>query len=165
MQFDKAKQRILGELPELQRAAREGAAATGGLKRGAGAEMVQRPVREATTAIGDVAGDIAIQSQMAQQNALDRVFSGDTAFEMEKLGIDRGVAQTLLDTGRADILQEAMGLVGVEDQLTTDLLGIEQNRMEAEAAAELAKAQRKSSLMNALLGAGGKVAGGFLAGR
>ena len=161
-QFDKAKQQVLGALPELQRAARENAAATGGLKRGAAAEMVQRPVTEAAATLGTAAGDIALQSQIASQNALDKVFTGDRAFELERLGIDRATAQTLLDAGRTDILQEALGLVGVEDQLTTDLLGIEQMRMEAEAAKEAGKAQRRSALTSALIGAGGMALGGYL---
>jgi hypothetical protein len=164
-QFQQAKQQILGALPELQRAARESAAATGGLQRGAAQQALAAPVAQAGQQLGQVAGDIAVQSQQAQNQALGQIFQGDQGFELQRLGIDQNTARTLLETGRADILQEAMGLVGVEEQLTTDLLGIEQMRQEAEAARAAASANRKAALTSSLLGLGGTVAGGFLAGR
>ncbi len=160
-QFNQAKQQILGEIPELQRAAREGAAATGGLKRGAAAMAIQAPVQQAQEQLGGVAGDIAIQSQATQNQAFNQIFQGDQAFDLERLGIDQNVAKTLMDTGRTDILQEALQLAGVEGQLITDLLGIEQMRMESDAARSLASSQRRSALTGALLGVGGQVAGGF----
>ena len=158
-QFGQAKQQILGALPELQRAAREGSAATGGLKRGAAATAIQAPVTQAGAALGDVAGDIAIQAQTQKNQAFSNIFQGDRAFELQKLGIDQDVAETLLSTGRSDILQEALQLAGVEGQLTADLLGIEQNRQEIAAAESLARKQREAALRSAIIGTGGSIIG------
>ena len=160
--YQQAQQQILSSVPELQRMARESAAATGGLQRGAALRQIEAPITEAQTQLGDVAGQIALQTREAQNQALQNIFQGDQAFELQRLGIDLDTAQQLLDMGRGDVLNEALQLAGIEAGTATDILNLGQSQLESNLASQLAQQQRRASILGALIGAGGLAAGSYL---
>ena len=79
---------------------------------------------------------------------------------MQKLGIDRNVAQTLMENGRGDLLDRAMRLSGIEAGRTQGLLDVETLRQQQEIAKDSAKRQRNAQLASLA----GTVAGSFAGG-
>jgi len=169
----KAQELAFRNLPAAQQAIKENLAATGGLQRGAAIRALQAPVLQASQQASDMGFQIQEQAQLRniarKEQALDTIFETGQGAALQKLGIDRGTASVLLNTGREDILNRAMALADIEAQRTQGLLEIEQLRQTQNITREQAKRAQRGALIGGLgslagAGLGMMVPGGGLAG-
>jgi len=148
--FNLAQEQTFRQLPQVQQAIRESLAGTGGLGRGyAITELAKAPLQAAQN-LSDLTKELTISGAERRGQALDRVYQTNTGAQLNKLGIDKDTANTLLETGRSDVLTQAAQLLGVEDQLTEDLLGIQQLAVGNEFARSGAANQNQNSIIQAL---------------
>lgn len=158
----KARELAFRDLPGTQELIREQLGATGGLNRGAAIRALQAPVLQAAQTASDqgfqIQQDAAARDINRRQVALKTIFDTGQGAALERLGIDEQTANTLLKTGRADIIDRAMALAGIEQNRTQGLLDIETLRQQQ----EIAKAQAKNARRGALLSSVGSLAGAGL---
>ncbi len=160
-----ARQSILGNIPEAQRAVRESAAATGGLQRGAAVSALAEVPRQAVSDLAQVEQGISLQELGVKQQALQSVFNLDEQLIQDRLGIDRDTLGAIFQSGREDLIREATSLLGISEQSTSDILDALGIQATGQQAAQSAEAAQRQALFNALIQAGGTVAGaGFGAG-
>lgn len=156
----KATELAFRNLPQAQQMIRENLAATGGLGRGAAVRALQQPVMQASQQAADEAFRIqqaADERGIARQElAISNLFETGQGAALEKLGIDKDTATMLLKTGRADILDRAIKLAGIESAYTQGLMDIEVMRGQQEAARKAAKRKRRAAITSSI----GTLAGG-----
>lgn len=158
---DMLKQRVLEAQPELQRQLREGLASTGQLGSGAGFDAFTQQAVTAGKEIGQGQSEIELQRLQGLQQATKDVFGVDTNFAMQALGIDENTLNTILQSGREDLIREAQQLIDESRNTTqqkTALLTAGQDRAMA---TDLGSKTASQDLMNAIIGAAGRVAGGY----
>lgn len=149
---DSLKQDVLDAQPDITQSLKENLAATGGLQRGS-ARVAFR--EQATNAAREVArGSTAIrQDELAsRQKALDTIFNTNQDALLKATGLDYDTAKALAAMGRVDLLREAAELAAAEQDRTNALLGIAQNNMAANTAAQAARNQNRADLNSALIG-------------
>jgi len=157
--FNLAQEQTFRNLPQVQQAIRESLAGTGGLGRGYAATELAKAPLQAAQSLSDLTKELAIGGAERRGQALDRVYQTNTGAQLSKVGIDKDTANTLLETGRSDILNQAAQLLGVEDQLADDLFGIQQLALTGQFANAGAENDRKNQLMQALAGLSGSLIG------
>lgn len=164
----KARELAFRDLPSVQQNIRESLAATGGLGRGAAIRALQAPVLQAAQTSADQS--FAIQSAadegnlLRRQQAVENMFNTTQGAALQKFGIDKDTAMLLLETGRADVLDRAAALAGIEGQRTQGLLDIEQARQQSEMAKDAARRQRTAQLISGIGTLGGAAVGGLAGG-
>lgn len=151
-------QQAYSQVPQAQQAAREAAAASGGLGRGAAAELQAAP---AATAASNVAQgltqmDLAQQQQKAQ--ALSTINNMSDQLITDKLGIDRDTATALYNSGNQDLINEANQLLGISQNQTAETLGAQQFGLTGQIAANAANAQAAQAPYQQLTGLGSALA-------
>lgn len=162
----RAREIAFRDLPTAQQNIREQLGATGGLNRGVAIRALAQPTLQAAQASRDA--QFQIQQDAARRNierkeqTIETVFNTGQGAALEKLGIDKETANVLLKTGRADILDRAFALAGIEEGRTQGLLDIEQQRQLSEIAREAEKTRRKGGVFGAIGSLGGAVVGGVL---
>jgi len=146
-------------LPAAQQNIREQLGATGGLNRGVAIRALQQPVLQASQQAADA--NFQTQQQATERDIARRTVALDTIYQtaqgaaLQKLGIDRETAQVLLENGRADILDRATALAGIESGRTQGLLDVEQLRQ----GQDIERAGASKARRAALLGTAGTLAG------
>ncbi len=158
---DLLKQRVLEAQPELQRQLREGLASTGQIGSGAGIDAFGNLATEAGRQIGQGQAELSIKNLEGLQDATKQVFGADTAFTTQALGIDERGLNTLLNSGREDLIREAQALINEARATTQAKVGVLGQGQDREMASKLGGAAADQDLRNAILGAAGRAAGGF----
>lgn len=147
------------DIPELQRSIRESLGGSGTIGNAAALSALSRPVLEANRS----ARDFESQNTVAGLNATTgrKEKFADTGFGARgdamssKLGLDTDTINYLTSIGREDLIREAEGLLGVEEQSGANKLGIEQARQ----ANEIAKATAANAKRSGVLSSLGSLAG------
>ena len=155
------------DVPEIQRAIRESLGGNNLLRSGAATGQIARPILDAARSSRDFSTGLETEqlgreSQRAEGLA-NTGFNTRTSALNKRLGVDEETLNTLASLGREDLLSEYADLAGVEEQLGSNRLGIEQARQANEQAQAAAANSRRSGILSSL----GSVAGagaGFLAG-
>ncbi len=156
------KQNVLTAQPDIQRSLRESLSASGGLDRGAAPAAFARAGEAAANQIGQ--GEAAIQTEKlkAVNDATQKVFGANVDAVTTATGMDASTIQTLLNSGRQDLINEAQSIMQAERDRTSNLLGIQQNGNTQQLASETAGAAGENSLIQALLQSGGQALGGYI---
>lgn len=166
--LERETQRQYRTLPGQQQAIRESLAATGRLRTGQAGTALAQPVLQTAQRVSDLSGVLeqqGMERQSARKEAgLQAVYETSKGTALEKLGLDKDTARTLLELGRTDLIQQAASLVGIEQNELNALLGIDITAQQANIAASQSKAARRAGIIKALTslaGAGiGAAAGG-----
>ncbi len=159
------RQNVLSAQPEIQRQIREGMAATGGLNRGATNAAFAKAGAAAATEIGQGETEIRQQQLKGLQDASKTVFGADIDAVTRATGMDADTVQTLLNSGREDLIREAQSLIETERTRTSNLLGITQAQNTNNLASQTAGANGQNALLQALIQGGSSIAGSYLGGK
>ena len=142
-------------IPEIQRSIRESLGGAGTIGNAAALSALSRPVLEANRASRDFEAGLEQQRlgniTARQEKVADTGLNARSQAMQTRLGLDKDTIDYLTSIGREDLVREAEGLLGIEDQLGTNRLGIEQANA------------RRTGILSSL----GSIAGtgvGFLAG-
>lgn len=161
------REQAFREVPELQRSIRESLGGSGSLGNAAALSALSRPVLEANRSARDFTAQNEVSRLAAEsgrnEKLADTGFGARSGAMSSKLGLDTDTINYLTSIGREDLVREAESLMGIEDQLGANKLGIEQARQ----ANEMAKAAASNSRRGGIISSLGSVAGtglGFLAG-
>jgi hypothetical protein len=155
------------EVPEIQRSIRESLGGSGTIGNAAALSALSRPVLEANRASRDFTSQNTVAGLAGATGRSEKL--ADTGFGARsgaletKLGLDTGTIDYLTSIGREDLVREAEGLLGIEEQSGANKLGIEQARQSNEMAKAAASNARRGQVLSSL----GSLAGtgvGFLAG-
>jgi len=152
------------DVPEIQRAIRESLGGSGTIGNAAALSALSRPVLDANRASRDFTAQNETSRLMAESGRNEKL--ADTGFNARsnaiqtKLGLDTDTVNYLTSIGREDLVREAESLMGVEDQLGTNRLGIEQARQ----ANEMAKAAAANAGRGNLFSQVGQIGGGIIGG-
>lgn len=155
------------DVPELQRAIRESLGSSGTTGNAAALSAVSRPVIDAARQNRDFGAQLENNRLTNQANRGEKL--ADTGFNARssamstKLGLDTDTVNYLTSIGREDLVREAEGLLGSEEQLGSNRLGIEQARQANEAAKASASNSFRNNIISGLTQLGGAGVG-FLAG-
>lgn len=158
---DLLKQRVLEAQPELQRQLREGLASNSQIGSGAAIDASTNLAIDAGRQIGQGNQELSIKNLEGLQDATKQVFGADTAFTTNALGIDERMLQTLLSSGREDLIREAQALIDEARSTTQAKIGVLGQGQDRAMAADLGGQAASQDLRNALLGTAGRIAGGF----
>lgn len=157
------REQAFREVPETQRAIRESLGGSGLLNSGAALSALSRPVLDASrsardfTSANEVAGLAGAAGR--SEKLADTGFSARSDAMKTKFGLDEGTINYLTSIGREDLIREAEGLLGVEEQSGANRLGIEQVRQESEMAKAAAKNARRTALSTSIGSLVGALAG------
>lgn len=155
------RQNVLSAQPEIQRQIREGMAASGGLQRGATNAAFAKAGATAAQEIGQGEAEIQTQRLKGLQDASKTVFGADIDAVTTATGLDQDTVQTLLNSGREDLIREAQTLIEAERNRTSNLLGIHQAGNTNRLAADSAAAGGQNALLEALIKGGGQALGSY----
>lgn len=161
------REQAFRDVPELQRSIRESLGGSGLLASGAALSSLSRPVLDAARSSRDFTSqnEVAGLSRAADrtEKLADTGFNARSNAMATRLGLDEGTINALTEMGRGDLIREAEGLLGIEQQGGANRLGIEQARQQQEMAKAAASNSMRSNIISGLTQLGG--AGlGFLAG-
>lgn len=156
------KQNIISAQPDIQRSLRESLAASGGLGRGASDVAAARVGQTAANQIGQGEAVIAQQKLEGLQNASQKVFGANVDAVTKATGLDADTLNTLLNSGRQDLIQEAQAIMSAERDRTSNILGVQQNANTQNLAAQTASAAGSNAFIQALLQSGGQAIGGYV---
>lgn len=155
------------DVPELQRSIRESLGGNGLLRSGGAVGAVAAPVIDAARSSRDFSSglDTARLADNARRSEglATTGFNARTSALNKRLGVDEDTLNTLASMGRSDLVDEYTSLAGIEDQLGSNKLGIEQAKQASDQAQAAANASRRGQIISSL----GSLAGagaGFLAG-
>lgn len=156
---DLRKQAALENLPELQQLILESQAATGGVQRGSTQAQFGKLAQRQGAEVARGVAQVELEQLAANQRARELVFQADERELSQVLGIDVNTAQLLLQSGRADLIQEAAQLLEESRNRTANQLGIAQIQANQQFAQGAVNQQRDDALTNALIGAGTNLIG------
>lgn len=151
-------QRVLEQQPALNQQTREALAASGGLQRGAASRALVDVNRGLATDLARGQTDLALQQAQEKQNAIrsatEKVFNLDQDFVKTKLGVDRDTLATVFQTGREDLIREALQLLGIDESESAQKLDVQKFGLNQVLARDVAGAQGQNDLLNTLLQGG-----------
>lgn len=157
------QQQAARNIPLQQQLARETAAATGSLRTGGAARLLQAPVLQAQQEQADLASALSQQAMERQTGRLEKGTEAQASLAKEalttKLGIDEDTMNTLFETGRTDIIDKLASLRGVEQDELQSLLGIMGLQTQANLANTAAANANRQALWSSLSGLGGQLIG------
>lgn len=151
-------QQAFSGVPAAERAARESAAASGGLQRGAAAELTAAPSAAAAEQVGAGLTQLDLQQQQQKAQALDKINTMTDNAINQTLGIDRDTLTAIYSSGRQDLIDQANELLGISQQQTADTLSAYGAANNANLASTVAQNQGTQGLYNTLTGLGGILA-------
>jgi hypothetical protein len=147
------------DVPEIQRAIRESLGGNNLLKSGGAVGQVARPILDAARSSSDFSTNLNLDQlnneSRRSENLAGTGFNVRTDALNKRLGVDQDTLDYLASTGRQDLVDEYSSLAGIEDQLGSNKLGIEQARQANDQAQAAAAASRKGQILSTL----GSVAG------
>ena len=151
-------QRVLEQQPALAQQQREQLAATGGLQRGAASRASTQLSNQLAQDLSRGQTDLALQQEQQRQGALreatTKAFDLDQNFIQQKLGINKDTLATVFNTGREDLIREALGLLGIDANTTQQQLDLQKFGLNQDLARSTAGAQGRNELLNTLLQGG-----------
>lgn len=157
------QQQSARNIPLQQQLLREQLAASGGLRTGGAAKVMQAPVLQGQQEQADLASTLSQQAQAAQTGRLEKGTEAQASLAKEalttKLGIDEDTMNTLFQTGRTDLIEKLGAYRGVESDELQSLLSIMGVKASQSAAEAAGYNQNKQALYNALIGVGGNLIG------
>lgn len=153
------------DVPEIQRAIRESLGGGGLLQSGVASRELSRPILDAARSSRDFSTGLETEqlgreSQRAEGLASTGYGSRTAALD-KRLGVDESTLNTLASSGREDLIKEYEDLAGIESDLGSSRLGIEQVRQANNAERAKASAARRGQIMSTLGTVAGGVAGSF----
>jgi hypothetical protein len=158
--MNQAKTHILQGVQPAQDAIREQLSGSGvGLQGGAAFKALSQPVLDANKQIGDYANNLDLTNRQAEISAMDKVNTGDNSFIAQKLGIDKDTYDTVMNSGRQDLINEMNGYLQEAQQREADKLGIAQFGMTGNMAADSANRADRAAFDSSLMGVGGGLLG------
>lgn len=148
------REQAFREVPETQRAIRESLGGSGLMNSGAALSALSRPVLDANRSARDFTSANEV-SRLAgatdrSEKLADTGYSARTDAMKTKLGLDEDTVNYLTSIGREDLVREAEGLLGVEEQSGANKLGIEQARQTSEMAKAAASNARRTGVISSL---------------
>jgi len=146
-------------VPQQENAAREAAAATGGLQRGAASELLAQPSLQAAQNVYQGQQQLNLQNQAQKAAALDKINTMDNNQIQTILGIDKDTATALYASGRQDLIDEANQLLGISQTQTNETLGAEQFGISGNIAANAANNAATQGTYQGLTNLGGTLIG------
>lgn len=158
---DLLRQRVLDAQKGVNRGLRENLAGAGQLQSGAGQAAMTAAATNAANEIAQGQQEIGIENLKGKQNAIQQVFNADTNQVTQILGIDENTLNTLMNSGREDLIREAQALVANSQNATSQRLAALTGGQERQMASDLAGASASNDLRNTILGAAGQIAGGY----
>ena len=147
-------QRVLERQPELQKQMRNAVAGTGGLQRGAAVIGGEQLATQASKDISTGNEDIALQQQEAMNQAKEKVFNLDQGLVQQRLGINKDMLTALFDIGRTDLINEAMTMLGIEQNAQTESLAVQGFQTNQDLASRMAAAEAANKSKSDLLSGG-----------
>src|SRR6185369_6021604 len=147
-------QRTLEQQPVQQQALRENLAATGGLQRGAASRATTQLAGQTAQDLARGQTDLALQQAQEKQNAIrsatEKIYNIDQDTIKSKLGIDRDTLATVFQTGRQDLIDEAMQLLGISQNEQAQTLDVQKFGINQDLARSTSGAQSRNSLLDTL---------------
>lgn len=147
--FNVMQERSFRGVPAAEQRIRE--TLGGQFQSGAAQELLAQPTIEASRGLADIAGDISLQQEQQRMAATEKLFNLDQEFLMDRFGVEKGVLEAALASGRQDLMQEAQSLIDIADQETADLLetekfGLSGGLAAGQSSARIAQERRASQL-------------------
>ena len=121
--FNTLQERIFAGVPAAEARIREQAG--GAFQTGATQELLAQPTIQASQQLGRSAQDISMQQQQQVAAAQEKLFNLDQEFLSQQFGVEKGVLEAALNSGRQDLINEANALIDIADQETADQLSVE----------------------------------------
>lgn len=155
-------------VPQQQQAIREAIGASGTAGNAAVRAETAQPLIQASQHIADLTSQFTQQglnqADARREAGVTALYNSAEGNALTQLGIDQNTASTLLSTGRADLIQQAADLAGLDKDTLNATLGLSIAGQEANIAKAQADAARKKGLISAIGGIGGAVVGGMSGG-
>ena len=158
------KQQQLDASTAAARGMRSNLAATGNLNSGAGVAAARGLATETANTIGRGETALGVQGLAAKQQALSDTYQQNAGLVEKTLGIDANMFQTLLNSGREDLIDEATQLIQESQSATGQMAGVYGAAANNAAVAGNANAAAGNDLTTAIVQALAK-GGGALASR
>jgi hypothetical protein len=147
------------EVPAMQRAIRESLGGSGLLRSGGAVGQVAQPIIDAARSSRDFTSGLEttrLGNEARRAEGLASTgFNARTAALNQRLGFDENTLNTLAELGRTDLIDEYNALAGIEADLGSSRLSIEQARQ----ANAIEQAKASASRRAGILGSLGSVAG------
>jgi len=157
------QQQTARNIPLQQQLIRENLAASGGFRTGGAAKAMQAPITEMQQQQADLASQLSSEKLAREAGRMEKGTEAEMQLAKEgtlqKLGIDENTLNTLLETGRTDIIDKLGALRGVESDELQSLLGIYGMQTNVNLANTAAENERRQALYNTLTGIGGSLMG------
>jgi len=164
--LDLQQRRAARDIPLQQQLLREQLAASGGLRTGGAARVLQQPVVQQQQAQSDLAAQLASErlSREASRQETGAMQQAELARQglVQRLGVDEGTLNMLLELGRTDIIDRIGALRGVSQDETNAMLGALGLQAQQSAAEAAAENQRRQALFSGLTQLGGTLLGAGL---
>jgi hypothetical protein len=158
-QADMLKQDALDASAAAARGMRANLAAGGNLNSGAGVAASRDLATTTANTIAKGQTELGIQSLAGKQKALSDVYNQNAEMVQNVLGIDQNMFQTLLNSGREDLINEATQLIQESQNETGQKTQAMQIGQQRQMAAENAKTAGQNDLTSAIIGAVGNAWG------
>lgn len=156
------------QVPELQRAVRESLGASGLLQSGRPSSQLAQPTLQAAQASRDLEAQLAaqqLQNEIGRETGLAQTgFGARQQALQQKFGLDSDTISYLTSIGREDLINKANSLLGVEQNLGSQMLANEQLRQQQEIAKAQAKAAGRANILGGLGQLGGAGLGALFGG-
>jgi hypothetical protein len=151
------------QIPLAQQSIREALAATGGLRTGSAGRALAQPVVQAQQQTADLADTLAIQNlgkqSARQEKGVDALYNSKAGAALQRFGLDKETMNTLLQSGRTDLITRATQLLGISSQEVANLLGIGGINVNNSLAQTAAANANQNSIVEALMKMGGGLIG------
>jgi len=156
-----------GAVPLQQQMIREQLAAGGGLRTGAAGKLLAQAPTQAAQRVSQfrTQADIERLSREAarQEEGVRNLYQTQAGAALTKLGLDQTKLQTLLETGRTDIINKYAKLAGIDEAELNAILGIHGLATQTEMANVAAENARQQAILEQLGGLGTSLIGYGLA--
>lgn len=148
------REQAFRDVPEIQRSIRESLGGSGLLRSGAASRELSRPILDAVRSSRDFSTGLETQQLGRESNRAEGLattgFNARSQALNKRLGIDEDTINLLSSMGRQDILDEYRDLAGIEGDLGSSRLGIEQTRQANDMARAQASAARRGQILSSL---------------
>lgn len=158
-QADLLKQKQLDASVATARGMRSNLAAGGNLNSGAGVAASRNLATQTANSIAQGQTELGVQSLAAKQNALSEVYNQNAGMVQNVLGIDADMFKTLLNSGREDLINEAMQLIQESQNASGQTVQATQIGQQRQMASDYAKSAGRDDLTSAIIGAMGNAYG------
>lgn len=146
-------------VPDALQAVREASAAGGGLKTGSYQKAIGDVGNTVATNLGTGERDIQLQGLQNKQGAQSQAFDAFNNLSSKLSDTQMEGLTKVLDTGREDLVRQYTTQMGLNDQETQGIIDLLNFKQSGEQAGSSADEANRMALIQAIMGAGGKIAG------